>query len=258
MISIFRKLRKSFFGGHSANGVGLARYTAYAIGEIVLIVIGILIALKINNWNNFQNDRATEKTYLKELKADLQRDTTVLNQIIFNSIDGHIDHANKIIGFIDEREIEDSLSLARSLIRAGYMSFFDVNLSTYNELISSGSLKLIRSKEVKDLLSQYLGYIKQIEKRYEWNVQTVWYEYGNYIRKHYLDGRMSEKIFQDGTDLLQEYPISWDKMKDDQELKRLLTYVIGAGKAEKRWQSGTLRRANDLLTIIDQLLFNES
>ena len=76
----------------------------------------------------------------------------------------------------------------------------------------------------------------------------------NYIRKHYLDGRISEKIFQDHQDLLNQYPINWSKMRNDQELKRLLTYVIGAGNSEKRWQSGTLSRAKDLIGVINNEL----
>ncbi len=53
-------------------------YLLYALGEIFLVVIGILIALQINNWNERQNDRRFETTMLKELIVSLSRDSTLI------------------------------------------------------------------------------------------------------------------------------------------------------------------------------------
>ncbi|MBN7814619.1 DUF6090 family protein [Algoriphagus pacificus] len=66
MISFFRKIRQKLL---SQNQV--TRYLVYALGEIFLVVIGILIALQINNWNESQKNKATEQKLLKELKDDL-------------------------------------------------------------------------------------------------------------------------------------------------------------------------------------------
>lgn len=66
MISFFRKIRQKLL---SQNQV--TRYLVYALGEIFLVVIGILIALQINNWNENQKNKATEQKLLKELKDDL-------------------------------------------------------------------------------------------------------------------------------------------------------------------------------------------
>ncbi len=64
MIKFFRKIRKKL-----ADDNKPLKYARYAIGEILLVVIGILIALQINNWNNRQNDRQVELKYLNGLKA---------------------------------------------------------------------------------------------------------------------------------------------------------------------------------------------
>lgn len=58
------------------------KYLLYAIGEIILVVIGILIALSINNSNEIKKTRDTEKVYLKEIKSDLIQDTLLLAQVI--------------------------------------------------------------------------------------------------------------------------------------------------------------------------------
>jgi len=66
MIPFFRKIRKQF-----ADDNRPLQYMRYAIGEIVLVVIGILIALQVNNWNENQKIRRTELKMLRELKEDL-------------------------------------------------------------------------------------------------------------------------------------------------------------------------------------------
>ena len=58
------------------------RYMRYAVGEIVLVVIGILIALQINNWNEFKQDRVIEQNYLEAIRNDLEKDIVQAEYII--------------------------------------------------------------------------------------------------------------------------------------------------------------------------------
>ena len=69
MLAFFRKLRKSLIEKGSAR-----KYLLYAIGEIALVVIGILIAIQINNWNQERQNGLLEKDYLFHIYDDLQRD----------------------------------------------------------------------------------------------------------------------------------------------------------------------------------------
>ncbi|MFZ1702740.1 MAG: DUF6090 family protein [Saprospiraceae bacterium] len=69
MIQIFRKIRLSLISEGNAG-----KYLKYAIGEIVLVVLGILIALQINNWNNNNQLQKLEKKYLNEIKNNLISD----------------------------------------------------------------------------------------------------------------------------------------------------------------------------------------
>ena len=69
MIKFFRKIRQKLLSDGK-----LSKYLFYAIGEIVLVVIGILIALQINNWNEHQKNREKEKIYLIEVKKNLESD----------------------------------------------------------------------------------------------------------------------------------------------------------------------------------------
>ena len=70
MIKFFRSIRKDLM---EKNKTG--KYLKYAIGEIVLVVIGILIALSINNWNEKRKERALEKNLLENLVENLEQNT---------------------------------------------------------------------------------------------------------------------------------------------------------------------------------------
>ena len=76
MLSFFRKIRRSLIESGSVQ-----KYLFYAIGEIALVVIGILIALQINNWNEKRKTKADVKILLYALREDLVKDTLLINEI---------------------------------------------------------------------------------------------------------------------------------------------------------------------------------
>ena len=75
MINFFRRIRKKL-----ADDNKPLKYTRYAIGEIVLVVIGILIALSINNWNENRKNRNTEFILLQQLKADFETNQQLIEE----------------------------------------------------------------------------------------------------------------------------------------------------------------------------------
>lgn len=74
MIKLFRPVRQDLFskGSFSGQGGKTARYFKYAISEIILVVIGILIALSINNWNENRKHASAEQEFFKSIKNDLK------------------------------------------------------------------------------------------------------------------------------------------------------------------------------------------
>ena len=75
MIPFFRKIRYK-----QAKDNQFFKYSRYAIGEIVLVVIGILIALQINNWNEKRKDNNKRQFYIQSLQNDLKKDTAQIRQ----------------------------------------------------------------------------------------------------------------------------------------------------------------------------------
>ena len=74
MIKFFRKIRQQLLTENK-----FSKYLIYAIGEIILVVIGILIALQINTWNNNKIERKLETNILKEILVNLKNDVNNLN-----------------------------------------------------------------------------------------------------------------------------------------------------------------------------------
>ena len=85
MLTTFRKIRKSLLGSGQAS-----RYLLYAIGEITLVVIGILIALQVNNWNESKKRLSKEKVILADLEQNIETNIEIegwcnLNEPVFIS-----------------------------------------------------------------------------------------------------------------------------------------------------------------------------
>ena len=77
MIKFFRKIRKQL-----ADDNKPLKYMRYAVGEIVLVVVGILIDLQINNWNEWQRQREKETIILNDLKENLEPNIQLLENAI--------------------------------------------------------------------------------------------------------------------------------------------------------------------------------
>ncbi|PTX43485.1 hypothetical protein C8P64_2013 [Christiangramia gaetbulicola] len=143
MIKFFRRIRQQLL---SEGKTG--KYLKYAIGEIVLVVIGILIALQINNWNESNKLKKEEFVYLKRLKLDLEKDTVYYNQSIARAnllIDRNTTFLKKI--YEEQRSIEEGKDLMNiPLWDSEYLTIQD---NTFSELVSSGKLNIISSPILK-------------------------------------------------------------------------------------------------------------
>lgn len=77
MVTFLSKIRQSL-----QNQYRVSRYLAYAVGEIILVVIGILIALQVNNWNEGRKSQLQQTVFLKNIRQDLTNDLVQLDKII--------------------------------------------------------------------------------------------------------------------------------------------------------------------------------
>lgn len=145
MIKLFRNIRQKLLAeGKTAN------YLKYAIGEIVLVMIGILLALQVNNWNENRKIEKEQTLFLTNLKEDLENDLYQMDRIIhFQS-----QKLENIIAL--EKELKNPSAKNMDLIEqlfsktqsAGNDTFFS-NTGTYSSSVSSGTLANTKPESLK-------------------------------------------------------------------------------------------------------------
>ena len=136
MKSLFRKIRQKLL---AENRVG--KYLSYALGEIILVVIGILIALQINTWNQQRNQHNTMVQSLQSYMKDLTQDVRLLG-VEIKSIE---DDLNQQVNFIARlSKPSATIDTLKHILRYEFLPFFspvhELNRSTIISLLSTGNL----------------------------------------------------------------------------------------------------------------------
>ena len=146
MISFFRKIRKKLLTENK-----FSRYLIYAIGEIALVVIGILIALQINNNNDLRKERVKELHYLQNIKSDLVINIAEMKSYIEIRKE-QIDAANRILEYFEGKPLTDLEAFnADGFSIYGWQKFYQNN-NTFQELVNSGNLAMLTNESIKNSL----------------------------------------------------------------------------------------------------------
>ena len=163
MIKFFRKIRQNLL---MENKTG--KYFKYAIGEIVLVVIGILIALSINNWNENRLEKNEVTSYIEQIKTELELDIIHFNNDI-SKIRNWTEYLNKVSEG-KYNEVDLSL-LLNSLPRNLSPRNFGIS---YNKLLESGIIKHIESNQIgKKLQTYYLTNCSEYNSRTEFHANFI-------------------------------------------------------------------------------------
>ncbi len=142
MLKFFRKIRKNLLTENK-----FSKYLFYAIGEILLVVIGILIALQINNWNNGRIERKEEeKSYLNIKRQIIDDKNDLLKVIDYNDYFSRAyQYGIKIIMSGNRSKID---SLALVTMSLSQFSDFHNSGNIYQTLVNSGDLKLLKNSKI--------------------------------------------------------------------------------------------------------------
>lgn len=159
MFPLFRKTRKKM-----ADDNKPMKYLRYAIGEIILVVVGILLALQINTWNQERQNRKQEFQLLNQLLIEYSNNLTQLN----SKIDTRNDITKSSIKILNYKKLEDgeinidsfNLHIARTLTRPT----FDPELGVTNELTNSGNLYLISNSELRNRITAFTSLLSSLRE----------------------------------------------------------------------------------------------
>ena len=157
MIKFFRHIRQNLI---IKNQTG--KYFKYAIGEIILVVIGILIALSINNWNEQRKTKLLEISYTQSIKNDLKSDQETINYIIEDTkllIDGQKQIMQQLKSFDTITDSRPLFKLMRE--NTGYVDLKAAD-NTIETLKNSGNIEIISSITVRDAIQTYYDTVEII------------------------------------------------------------------------------------------------
>lgn len=152
MIKFFRRIRQKLL-----NEKRFSSYLTYAIGEVALVVIGILLALQFNNWNQERSSKVKERWYLINIVEDIEYQKGDLKDLI-TTYKENIQTAKQLVKDYQElgsfAKVDSLNSKLNSLMIAD--NFPNIN-NTYQELVNSGQQTLIQDKDLSiDIIDYYL------------------------------------------------------------------------------------------------------
>jgi hypothetical protein len=168
MLKFFKRIRKRQI--HQGR---LKNYLLYAVGEIILVVIGILLALQINNWNTerVEQDQMQEfaSAMIQDLRADIYE--TELRQRQMEKIIMRMDSARTLINEskISDLQNIDLLCLTWNL----YYRPFQWKRKTMEQLKSSASLRFIRNDSLLELIGEYDSFTQHLDEDFQGDLTRV-------------------------------------------------------------------------------------
>ncbi|WP_411768278.1 DUF6090 family protein [Winogradskyella sp. A3E31] len=243
MIKFFRKIRYTLM---SENKTG--RYFKYAIGEIILVVIGILIALQINNWNETQKDRIIEQQILDEMLISLKNDKSTFKMLEKRLMDK--DSAiQKILdlreknGLLPGKSFGGLMGIARQKIR------FTYDKSPYENIVALGINKMSNKELLKTINKYYTQNLPRMVKFME----TIEDEYLPKFKKseeEAIKRGVLKKLFvkrsgdEKWSTMYQSDP---DKLLDDENFYQAMIN-------EFEYMSNSLGRLRTLIDYNDQII----
>lgn len=202
MIKFFRRIRQQLVSKNR-----FSKYLLYAIGEIFLVVIGILLALQINNWNQQRIEDKKEIELLIDLKDEFENNLIELEESI---------NINKIVtqSCIDLTNIIRSNSLSKQpsvvdklLIAIGNFNSFDAKTGISSEIVNSGKLSILKNEALRIQLNNWLTNIIDSEEDILFRSDNYTINLMPFLMKRFplANGELTKKLPFDRNNKLQTY-----------------------------------------------------
>ena len=246
MIKFFRKIRYDLM---EKNKTG--KYFKYAIGEIVLVMIGILLALQVNNWNQNQQNIELSKQYYSDFRTEVRSDIFILTNRI-NRNQKALQNITTILSTLaTKKELSESeLALFLEQNRTlGFESYFLPETSTFKQLESKGDGNLIKDKMLRDKLYQYYTLNDRNEKNGE--ISTQLYQH-NFVTPTLLKSMITGDFLQITIgSTLNRSKLDLETLRQDSEYLMAIFIKSEMCKSQNRQYEGIKVKAEELLHLLE-------
>ncbi len=253
MIKFFRRIRKKLVSENK-----FSKYLLYAIGEIVLVVIGILIALSINEWNDKKKNTQSELIYYCRILEDFELDKQRIVELKDES-DYRIDLSQKVLLELDGGT-KDKNYIINQFILAIRSEIYEPRNVTFKDLISSGNLKLLNDISIKNSLIQYYSELENKQSQLKQNRDEITKEVFELVNTSFEIGAIQE--FEYVQQVLNPEVLKilskedWTKDKNSDFYKRFQqVLLLNIAMADRKKQH--LTAINNLMEKPYQLLINK-
>jgi hypothetical protein len=260
MLRFFRQIRQRLLNDHK-----FSKYLLYAVGEILLVVVGILIALQVDSWNEERKLRIEEKILLRQLKDDYSVNLEQLdNKIAIRKI--LINSAKESLTYFDDPKSANKDSVISKLGNLGLTLTFD---PIDNDLLASGKISIIQNQKLKTLLTKWTTDVIQVQEVEDIYLNVYHYVYMPAINKMGLGRALDKGLYDKAADLSNfllnpsEYvPYDYKKSRLEPSLETILNNVELEGIVSNsillnefiNAESYTLRKQIlEILDLIDEL-----
>ncbi|WP_179345955.1 DUF6090 family protein [Winogradskyella ursingii] len=248
MIKFFRKIRQNSLSENKTR-----KYLKYAIGEIILVVIGILIALQINNWNQSIKDKKSLNEYLVKIKTHTMEDLEQL-ELLSQGRRQIAELCKKARNSILEKTESDNLFLFKISGSAFVDFYFKPNSGGYESLQNSAYYGKINNTKLDSLMAKYYNLVDVIaENEKSYNQYTVHQE--NYLDTQFDRSLILASAFMSLDSLATKAtPQSeYDQAFKEYTAKPAYRNVISLAA----WQFDTMIEQYDQLTELGNLIIKE-
>jgi hypothetical protein len=159
MLKLFRKIRQNLLSENKFR-----KYLIYAIGEIILVVIGILMALQINSWNQQRIENKQEIELLTSLKDEFQYNLRELEESIFinKKVTQSCIKLTELIRSDSINKVPERVD--QLLVNIGGFKSFDARIGISGEIVNSGKLNILKNDEIREQLGNWLTILDDCEE----------------------------------------------------------------------------------------------
>ena len=196
MFGFFKIIRR-----HLLRKGNTSRYLKYALGEIILVVLGIIIALQFNSWNIKRVNSQQEIKILKELKIEYEGKLEELNQKA-NLRNIIVKSSTKILQLIKNQNYninKDSLDIL--VIESALSPTYDASNSVTNELLNSGKLYLIQNENLRKKILDWEGELAKLDEEEQYGIGILSRNYLPYLFKYYPYNNLLTSILNEENEI---------------------------------------------------------
>jgi hypothetical protein len=190
MIKFFRKIRQKML-----NESKFSKYLLYAIGEIVLVVIGILIALQINNWNEARKENTKLKKAIKSVYIDLVSDSLLIYERLPLVNQRNTEITNLLRrSYASETNLDTLVQIMKNEFPVRWYSSPTYNTNTFSNLKSTGTFDIL-PLEIKKSLSNYYTTIETNQDLIEKALDQYRNHLDGFVKKYNIIGRLYDENY---------------------------------------------------------------